>query len=209
SSWTAPQGPGRAAWRGSGAAPGSSYFCRSRAESVGGVRHISAECIGLFVLGRAASAMAGGSREGRTPIMPGTKMVVVEHVLHAAQAVRRVRPRIAAYVLMGLAVSGWMGFLVLAGVLLATRAAVAPGPGPLPSHPSRKGESGTQATRLSSRSSPLGSLFRRGPRDRACTSSGDTRRGGAFRSGCGTLMRPTTRTATCRWRAACTTTPPL
>jgi hypothetical protein len=28
-------------------------------------------------------------------------------------------PRIAAYVLMGLAVSGWMGFLVLAGLLLA------------------------------------------------------------------------------------------
>jgi hypothetical protein len=83
--------------------------------------------------------MAGGSREGRTPIMPGTKMVVVEHVLHAAQAVRRVRPRIAAYVLMGLAVSGWMGFLVLAGVLLATRAAVAPGPGPLPESPIAKG----------------------------------------------------------------------
>ena len=71
--------------------------------------------------------------------MPGTNMVVVEHVLRAAQAVRRVRPRIAAYVLMGLAVSGWMGFLVLAGVLLATRAAVAPGPGPLPESPIVKG----------------------------------------------------------------------
>jgi len=71
--------------------------------------------------------------------MPGTNMVVVEHVLRAAQAVRQVRPRIAAYVLMGLAVSGWMGFLVLAGVLLATRAAVAPGPGPLPESPIVKG----------------------------------------------------------------------
>ena len=71
--------------------------------------------------------------------MPGTNMVVVEHVLRAAQAVRRVRPRIAAYVLMGLAVSGWMGFLVLAGVLLATMAAVAPGPGPLPESPIVKG----------------------------------------------------------------------
>ena len=30
--------------------------------------------------------------------MPGTNMVVVEHVLRAAQAVRQVRPRIAAYV---------------------------------------------------------------------------------------------------------------
>ena len=71
--------------------------------------------------------------------MPGTNMVVVEHVLRAAQAVRQVRPRIAAYVLMGLAVSGWMGFLVLAGVLLATRAAVSPGPGPLPESPIVKG----------------------------------------------------------------------
>jgi hypothetical protein len=41
--------------------------------------------------------------------------------LRAAQAVRRLRPRTGAYVLMGLALSGWMGFLVLAGVLLATR----------------------------------------------------------------------------------------
>ena len=40
---------------------------------------------------------------------------------------------------MGLALSGWMGFLVLAGVLLATRAAVAPGPGPLPESPIVKG----------------------------------------------------------------------
>jgi hypothetical protein len=71
--------------------------------------------------------------------MPGTNMVVVEHVLRAAQAVRQVRPRIAAYVLMGLAVSGWMGFLVLAGVLLATRAEVAPGPGSLPESPIAKG----------------------------------------------------------------------
>jgi hypothetical protein len=56
--------------------------------------------------------------------MPGTNLVAVKHVLHAAQAVRR--PRTGAYVLMGLAVSGWMGFLVLAGVLLATRSAIAP-----------------------------------------------------------------------------------
>jgi hypothetical protein len=65
-----------------------------------------AECFGLFVFGRAASTMAGGSREGRTTIMSGTNMVVVEHVLRATQAVRRIRPRIAAYVLMGLALSG-------------------------------------------------------------------------------------------------------
>ena len=71
--------------------------------------------------------------------MPGTNMVVVEHVLRATQAVRRIRPRMAAYVLMGLALSGWIGFLVLAGVLLATRTAVAPGPGPLPESPIAKG----------------------------------------------------------------------
>jgi hypothetical protein len=40
---------------------------------------------------------------------------------------------------MGLALSGWMGFLVLAGVLLATRTAVAPGLGPLPESPIAKG----------------------------------------------------------------------
>jgi hypothetical protein len=53
--------------------------------------------------------------------MPGTNLVAAEPVLRAARAVRRMRPRIGAYVLMGLALSGWMGFLVLAGVLLATR----------------------------------------------------------------------------------------
>jgi len=58
--------------------------------------------------------------------MPGTNLVAVEHVLRAARAVRRLRPRTGAYVLMGLAVSGWIGSLVLAGVLLATRSAIAP-----------------------------------------------------------------------------------
>jgi hypothetical protein len=63
--------------------------------------------------------------------MPGTNLVVVDHALRAARAVRRVRPRSGAYVLMGLALSGWMGFLVLAGVLLAMKSAKAPGPEPV------------------------------------------------------------------------------
>jgi hypothetical protein len=61
---------------------------------------------------RAVRLGTGGFSNGRrepgreTTIMPGTNMVVVEHVLRATQAVRRIRPRIAAYVLMGLALSG-------------------------------------------------------------------------------------------------------
>lgn len=60
--------------------------------------------------------------------MPGKGLVAVEHVLQAA---RRVRPRSGVYVLLGLAVSGWLGFLVLAGILLAKLAA-APPSAPLP-----------------------------------------------------------------------------
>ena len=40
------------------------------------------------------------------------------------------RPRRGIYLLLGLAVSGWMGFLVLAGVLVVTRPSTAPQPGP-------------------------------------------------------------------------------
>jgi hypothetical protein len=55
--------------------------------------------------------------------MPGRNLVVVDHALRAARAARRIRPRAGIYVLVGLALSGWMGFLVLAGVLLATKSA--------------------------------------------------------------------------------------
>jgi hypothetical protein len=64
--------------------------------------------------------------------MPGTNLVVMDHVLRAARAARRVRPRAGAYVLVGLALSGWMGFLVLAGVLLATKSARVPVPVSVP-----------------------------------------------------------------------------
>jgi TPR repeat protein len=58
--------------------------------------------------------------------MPGTSLVVVDHMLRAAQAVHRGRPRMGIYILMGLAASGWMGFLVLVGLVLAGRPAGAP-----------------------------------------------------------------------------------
>jgi hypothetical protein len=60
--------------------------------------------------------------------MPGTSLVTVDSALRAAQAVRRVTPRTGAFALVGLAVSGWMGFLVLAGVLLAARPTATPAP---------------------------------------------------------------------------------
>jgi hypothetical protein len=60
--------------------------------------------------------------------MPGNNIVVVEHVLRAARTMRRVRPRTGVYLLVGLAISGWMGFLLLAGVLLAMRQATVPSP---------------------------------------------------------------------------------
>jgi len=58
--------------------------------------------------------------------MPGTDLILAEHVLRAIRGVRRVRPRTGIYVLIGLTVSGWMGFLALAGVLSATRSATTP-----------------------------------------------------------------------------------
>lgn len=59
--------------------------------------------------------------------MPGTNLIVAEHALRAAQGLRRVRARIAVNVLIGLAVSGWIGFLVLTGVLVAMRSSARPG----------------------------------------------------------------------------------
>jgi hypothetical protein len=47
--------------------------------------------------------------------LTGTSLVVAEH------PASRAGPRTAIYLLVGLAISGWVGFLVLAGVLLAAR----------------------------------------------------------------------------------------
>jgi hypothetical protein len=60
--------------------------------------------------------------------MPGTSLMATEQ---AAQHVTfRVRPRTSIFVLFGLALSGWIGFLVLAGALLASRPTSAPRPEP-------------------------------------------------------------------------------
>jgi hypothetical protein len=59
-------------------------------------------------------------------VMPGTSLVAPERA--AEYATFRVRPRTSIFVLLGLAVSGWIGFLVLAGVLLAGKPAGAPQP---------------------------------------------------------------------------------
>jgi hypothetical protein len=51
--------------------------------------------------------------------MPGTNLVIVEHF--ARRVARGVGPRTGVFLLAGLAISGWAGFLLLAGVLLATK----------------------------------------------------------------------------------------
>lgn len=60
--------------------------------------------------------------------MSGTSLVALQRV--AEHATFRVRPRTSIFALFGLAVSGWIGFLVLAAVLLADRPAGAPQPEP-------------------------------------------------------------------------------
>jgi hypothetical protein len=97
SSWTAPQRPGCAAWRGSGAVPpGSSYFCRSRPESVGGVRHISLNASGCSSLdGRLQQWQAGAGKGGRRSCFafiadPGTstRIPLADSASHSLQRSR-------------------------------------------------------------------------------------------------------------------------
>jgi hypothetical protein len=57
--------------------------------------------------------------------MHGTSLMVVERMA------RRVGPRTTGFLLLGLCLSGWIGFLVLAGVLLATRSAGTAEPVPM------------------------------------------------------------------------------
>jgi hypothetical protein len=57
-------------------------------------------------------------------VMPGTSLVAMEQA--AEHIAFRVRPRTSKFVLFGLAVSGWIGFLVLAGVLVTGRPASVP-----------------------------------------------------------------------------------
>jgi hypothetical protein len=59
-------------------------------------------------------------------VMPSTSIVAPDHAVE--HATFRIRPRTSIFVLLGLAVSGWVGFLVLVGVLLAGRPAAAPQP---------------------------------------------------------------------------------
>ena len=51
--------------------------------------------------------------------MAGTNLVIVEHI--ARRVARGVGPRTGVFLLAGLAISGWAGFLLLAGFLLATK----------------------------------------------------------------------------------------
>src|SRR5262249_19190269 len=109
------------------------YFCRSRAANPGTASTFPRPRVASHGARRHAHGGSWGERrsgqEGGAMDTPVASLVPVEiPTQEPDDGLSQRRVRTQAYALAGLAISGWMGFFLLAGILLASRPGGVGGP---------------------------------------------------------------------------------